>query len=138
MGRQKGKKNDGRKSNLTFSWMLDTLGPEWQQWQAFAAEWMSKQNTSISDKQKSLTRFFESYLLICAPYAIDVNLFFKGHNGHHCSTEELQVIVSKTVKSTSELTRSINHSCNFIDFIIEHHFSKLDDNGVLQPLFNNP
>ena len=48
----------GEKSNLTFSWMLDTLGPEsGNNGKAFAAEWMSKQNTGISDKQKSLTRF---------------------------------------------------------------------------------
>ena len=38
----KNRKYDGRTSDLTFSWMLTTLGPEWQQWQELAAEWMSK------------------------------------------------------------------------------------------------
>lgn len=35
------KKHDGRASDLTFSWMLTTLGAEWQQWQELAAEWMA-------------------------------------------------------------------------------------------------
>ena len=67
MALQTGKKRDGRRSDLTFSWMLTTLGPEWQQWQIFAAEWMSKQSKAINHKQKALTRFFESYLWVHAP-----------------------------------------------------------------------
>lgn len=35
---KKGKKRDGRASDLTFKWMLTTLGPEWEQWQELAAE----------------------------------------------------------------------------------------------------
>ena len=39
----KGKKLDGRSLDMTFSWMLTTLGAEWQQWQELAAEWMATQ-----------------------------------------------------------------------------------------------
>ena len=67
MARTKGRKNDGRASDLTFKWMLTTLGPEWQQWQELAAEWMATQHAGIDDKRKALSRFFESYLLECAP-----------------------------------------------------------------------
>jgi hypothetical protein len=38
---KKVKKHDGRTSDLTFKWMLTTLGPEWEQWQELAAEWMA-------------------------------------------------------------------------------------------------
>lgn len=138
MGSHKVKKRDGRKSDLTFSWMLTTLGPEWNQWQVFAAEWMSKQNAAISLKQVALTRFFESYLFVCAPYTTETTLFFKGYNGHRCSTEEFQTIVSRTVKSTTHSSRTINYSCEFVDFIIEHHFSEPDDHGVPRPLVKNP
>ena len=55
-------KKDGRSSDLTFSWMLTTLGPEWQQWQELAAEWIVTQQTGIRHKQKALARFFESYV----------------------------------------------------------------------------
>ena len=78
MARTKGRKNDGRASDLTFKWMLTTLGPEWEQWQELAAEWMATQHSGIDDKRKALSVFFESYLLECAPYAVDVGLFFKG------------------------------------------------------------
>ncbi len=138
MTKHKVKKHDGRTNDLTFRWMLTTLGPKWKQWQVFAAEWMSKQNTSVDHKQLSLIRFFESYLLIYAPYATDITLFFNGHSGHHCSTEELQIVVNKTVKSPNKLSKSINYPCDFIDFIIEHHFSESDDNGILLPLVSNP
>lgn len=87
---QKGKTQDGRTSDLTFSWMLTSLGAEWQQWQELAAEWMMAQNGDIDTKLVALSRFFESYVLEHASYAIDVSLFFKGYKGHLCSSEELE------------------------------------------------
>jgi hypothetical protein len=133
-----GKKNDGRGSDLTFSWMLTTLGPEWQQWQELAAEWMETKHSGIDHKRWALTRFFESYLCECAPYATDVGLFFKGYNGHLCSSEEFEAITRRTVKDHSKVSKTINMSCDFIDYIIEHHLSEEDDDGVLKPLFKNP
>ncbi|WP_111809589.1 gamma-mobile-trio integrase GmtZ [Aeromonas allosaccharophila] len=138
MASQKGKKQDGRKSDLTFSWMLTTLGPEWKQWQLFAAEWMSKQNKAVSPKQQALARFFESYLLMCAPYATEIALFFNGYNNHRCSTDEFKTVLSRTVKSNSHLSMLINCSCEFIEYIIENHFSEPDDHGIPQPLVGNP
>lgn len=134
----KGKKNDGRTSDLTFSWMLTTLGPEWEQWQELAAEWMATQHAGVDHKRKALSRFFESYLLECAPYATDVGLFFKGYNGHICSTEEIEVMARKTLNNARNISQSINYPCDFIDYIIEHHLSEEDDNGVLKPLVENP
>lgn len=54
---QKGKTQDGRTSDLTFSWMLTSLGAEWQQWQELAAEWMMAQNGDIDTKLVALSRF---------------------------------------------------------------------------------
>lgn len=53
----KGKKQDGRTSDLTFSWMLTTLGPEWQQWQELSAEWLATQSTGVNRKRKTLCFF---------------------------------------------------------------------------------
>jgi hypothetical protein len=134
----KGKKKDGRASDLTFSWMLTTLGPEWEQWQELAAEWMAIQHSGINHKREALSRFFESYLLECAPYATDVALFFKGYNGHLCSTEELEVRVRKSNNSPETVSKGINTPCDFIDFVIGQHLSEKDDYGKLTPLVQNP
>lgn len=138
MARTKGKKNDGRASDITFKWMLTTLGPEWEQWQELAAEWMAIQHSAISHKREALTRFFESYLRDCAPYAVDVSLFFKGYEGHLCSTEELESKIRETVNYPPSISDFINHPCKFIDYIIEHQLSEEDDSGNLIPLVRNP
>ena len=131
--------NDGRASDLTFSWMLTTLGAEWQQWQELAAEWMADQATGVSHKRDALVRFFESYLSEYAPYAIsNIDLFFKGFNGHRCSSEELEALVRKTQNSPPGIQEGVNIPCYFIDFVIEKVFSEKDDNGNRVPLVQNP
>ena len=135
---KKARKYDGRSSDLTFSWMLTTLGPEWQQWQEYAAEWMKEQHTAINTKQVALTHLFESYLFQCAPYASDLALFFKGFQGHCCSSEEFEIIARKTALSSVVIAQRINYICEFLDFVIERHGSEEDDNGRLIPVFQNP
>lgn len=134
----KRKKNDGRSSDLTFSWMLTGLGSEWQQWQKLAAEWMAEQDTGINHKRLALMRFFEYYLFEYAPYTNEVALFFQGNTGHHCSSEELETILKKRLKCPDELTRSINIPYDFIDFVIKRHFSIEDENNKLTPIVKNP
>jgi len=138
MTKLKGKKQDGRSSDLTFKWMLTTLGPEWGQWQELAAEWMATQHSGVNAKRRALSQFFESYLMEYAPYATDVGLFLKGYNGHRCSNEELEARVRETNNSPSSIVKSINVPCTFIDYIIEHHLSEEDDSGNLIPMFANP
>ena len=136
---KKSKKQDGRSSDLTFSWMLTTLGAEWQQWQELAAEWMAGQNNAVHVKLTAVARFFESYLTECAPYAIsNIDLFFKGYNGHRCSSEELEGVVKKTQNGASFIQKGVNYPCDFIDFVIERVFSEEDDLGNLIPLVENP
>jgi hypothetical protein len=132
----KGKKLDGRSNDFEFKWMLTTLGPEWQQWQELAAKWMATQPSGLTAKRSALSFFFESYLLEYAPYATDVELFFKGYKGHHCSTEELKSRLY--INQPSAVAANVNHISNFIDYIIEYHLSEEDDNGNLLPLVKNP
>lgn len=135
---KKVKKYDGRASDLTFSWMLTTLGAEWQQWQELAAEWMAAQTNGIDTKQTALSRFFESYLCECASYAVDLPLFFKGYKGHLCSGEELEKLTRTKVSSPDKVEKYVNNPTNFIDFVIAKVFSEEDDNGNLVPLVKNP
>lgn len=136
---QKGKKQDGRASDLTFSWMLKTLGPEWQQWQELAAEWLATHDSGIDHKRKALINFFESYLAEYAAYAVNnIDLFFRGYQGHKCSAEELEKLVRIKNTDTFRILSSVNYPCDFIDFVIEKVFSEKDDNGNLVPLVHNP
>lgn len=136
---KKGKKYDGRLSDLTFSWMLTTLGAEWQQWQELAAEWMAEQTTAITAKQTATARFFESYLAEYAPYAIgNIDTFFKGYQGHKCSSEELEALVRETQNTERAIQSGVNIPCDFIDFVIKKVFSEENDNGNLVPLVQNP
>ncbi|GEM81356.1 gamma-mobile-trio integrase GmtZ [Vibrio superstes] len=133
------KKQDGRSSDLAFSWMLTTLGAEWQQWQELAAEWMATQTIGVGNKRDALSRFFECYLSECAPYAIsNIELFFTGYNGHRCSSEELKAVVKKTQNGSTFIQKGVNYPCDFINFVIAKVLSEKDDNGSLVPLVQNP
>ncbi|MEL5970692.1 integrase family protein [Vibrio cholerae] len=135
---KKAKRHDGRSTDLTFSWMLTTLGLEWRQWQELAAEWMLAQTSGVSDKRETLVRFFEAYLFKCAPYSTDITLFFKGYKGHVCSSEELEAVIRSTIVAPDNIRRGVNYPCDFIDFVIKKVFSEEDDNGNLVPLIQNP
>ncbi|WP_341663735.1 integrase family protein [Vibrio sp.] len=136
---KQGKRYDGRTSDLTFSWMLTTLGAEWQQWQELAAEWMELQTNALGHKRDALMRFFEIYLAEYTPYAIgNIELLFKGYCGHQCSSEELETVLKKTQNDAGRIQKGVNYSCDFIDFVIEKVFSEEDDNGNLVPLVQNP
>ncbi|EGM77962.1 hypothetical protein Rhein_1908 [Rheinheimera sp. A13L] len=132
------KKQDGRSSDLTFSWMLTTLGVEWQQWQELAAEWMAIQTNGIDEKQQALSRFFESYLFEYASYAVDLPLFFKGYKGHLCSSKELEKVTRIKVNSSKKIQKCVNYSTSLIDFVIKKAFSEEDDHDNLVPLVQNP
>ena len=133
------RKQDGRASDLKFLWLLSTHGPEWLQWQQYAAEWMAEAETGTSAKREALAHFFETYLLYHAPYAINVTAFFQGQGGHQCSSEEFVTILKqKGIGCPVILSRCPNHSLNFIEWVIKVHFSAPDDNGVSIPLVNNP
>lgn len=134
----KRKKHDGRSSDLTFSWMLNTLGKEWIYWQNFASNWLKTQHSGIDYKIDGLTIFFETYLQNYAPYAVDVNLFFKGFNGHLCSTEELESVIRKRLNSFDRIQKSINCATQFIDHIIDNYYSETDDYGHSVPIVRNP
>ena len=118
--------------------MLTTLGPEWHQWQELASEWMATQHSGVDHRLEALSTFFDCYLFDCAPYAVDVSLFFKGYNGHICSNEELEAKMRETVNSKDRVSKTINNTCSFIDFVIETHLSEKNDNGYLIPLVENP
>ncbi|MEB5927966.1 gamma-mobile-trio integrase GmtZ [Acinetobacter schindleri] len=132
------KKRDGRTSDLTFSWVLTSLGQEWKIWQQFASEWLLSKHSGIHQRIHALIIFFEDYLKNKAPYAYDINLFFKGYKGHICSSKELETVVRIRINTVANVLKAINYPTEFIDYIITNYYSELDDNGRLSPLVQNP
>ncbi len=133
------RKYDGRSSDLTFSWMLTTLGAEWQQWQELAVAWISTQQKGLTHKRRALQRFFEQYIKEKAPYAVDIKLFFNGCNGHICNSREyIQAIKDNGLHDYRARSDYVKICHDFINFIIEDRFSEVDDNGRSTPLVINP
>ncbi|EIB2442706.1 hypothetical protein KZP93_000908 [Shigella flexneri] len=117
--------------------MTKELGHNWLQWQQYAAEWLAEQNAGIDLRLKCLRHFF-NYLNAKAPYAVDVATMFKGHpGGHKVSTEEFEAFLV----SSGSITKNYKHISSTVDlcnYILKHHLSAEDDNGVGRPLFPNP
>ena len=100
---------------------------------------MATQTLGISDKREALGRFFESYIAVYAPYAIsDLSLFFKGYQGHKCSSEEFEQIIRSTVAASANIQKGMNYAYEFIDFVVKDVFSEKDNYGNLVPLVLNP
>ena len=54
------KKQDGRTSDLTFSWVLTSLGQEWKIWQQFASEWLLSKHNGIHERIHALIIFLKT------------------------------------------------------------------------------
>tara|TARA_B000000460_G_scaffold159634_1_gene113055 strand:+ start:1822 stop:4482 length:2661 start_codon:yes stop_codon:yes gene_type:complete len=138
MGNKKGRKQDGRSSDLELSWMPSSIGCGWEEWQGLARDWISEQNTTLSTKLGSLAHFFETYLSNYAPYAADVSLFFTGYKGHVCSSEEFVKALSKSINTNRGFTKHINHIHEFINYVIDNYGAIEDDNGNRVRSLANP
>ena len=127
----------GYTTDLTLGWVTEELGQNWLQWQQYAAEWLAEQNVGIDLRLRGLRHFFH-YLNAKAPYAADVATMFKGHSGgHKVSTEELEAFLVNS-GSTAKNYKHISYAVDLCDYILKHHLSAEDDNGVERPLFLNP
>ena len=139
MAERKGRKHDGRSKDLTFAWLVSTHGEQWLQWQQYAAEWMAGQHVRTGHRRQALGSLFEVYIMDRAPYATDVVSFFRGQNGHRCSTAELDECLEKSGQKTqNSRAECMNYACDFIDWVIEHHFSVDDEHGGMRPTVTNP
>lgn len=118
-------------------WLTEDMGPNWMQWQQYAVEWLMTQDVGIQVRLEALKHFF-FYLKEKAPYAFDVVTMFQGHpSGHKVSSEEFRDYqVAKGASANSATYVSIvSYLC---DYVLKHHLSVEDDNGVERPLFLNP
>jgi hypothetical protein len=125
------KKYVGRSSDLSFSWLVTDHGHSWSHWQQYATEWLIEEYKSTHHKIRALSLFFETYINQHAPYAINVNHFFLGYRGHHCSTDEfLKILKASGIKSRPYLADIVRTIYNFINWVIKHHFPTTVDNST--------
>lgn len=127
----------GYTTDLTLSWVTKDLGPNWLQWQQYAAEWLVQDHVNVSTKLTGLKHFFY-YLKDRAFYAHDVASMFKGDpSGHKVSSEEF-IDYIKGVGASAKSTFHVNNTVKLCEYILKHHFSTEDDNGKPVTLFMNP
>ena len=136
----KKKKHDGRSSDLTLQWLVNNHGKQWETWRQLAEEWINAQDTGTSTKLEALYIFLELYLCGTVPFTSDVVSLFEGKNGWYASTDELKrILLEKTNRGDNKSTTDrLNYSKQFIDWVLDTHFSDKEDNGKAIRLYANP
>lgn len=136
----KKKKRDGQKSDLSFPWLVNNHGKQWETWRQLAEEWIMTQDVGTAVRLDALGLFFEIYLCGTLPFTSDVVSLFEGKNGWQASSDELKRIwLEKTNRSDNANTsKALNYCKQFIDWVLDTHFSDKDDNGTAIRLYANP
>ena len=136
----KKKKYDGRTSDFTLQWLTTNYGQEWETWRYLAEEWITNQDVAFADKLDALCVFFDTYLASSIPFTSDIVCFFVGKNGWQASTDEFKyILLEKRNKADNHNTVTLlNHVTNFIDWVLDTHFSQKNDNGNTVRLYSNP
>ena len=131
------RKQRGYTTDLTLGWVTQELGPEWLQWQQYAAEWLATHTSNVSSRLVFIKHFL-LYLKSKAPYAHDVASMFKGHPGGHRVSSEEFVGYLVAIGRKHRTDRIINVIWSMCDYILKHHLSVDDDYGNPVALFSNP
>lgn len=136
----KKKKQDGRTSDFTLQWLTTNYGHEWETWRHLAEEWITNQDSALADKLDALCVFFDTYLAGSIPFTSDIVIFFVGKNGWQASTDEFKhILLEKRNKADNQNTvKLLNYVTNFIDWVLDTHFSQKNDNGNVVRLYSNP
>lgn len=136
----KKKKQDGRKSDLSLEWLVKNHGPKWEAWRRLAEEWIINQETAVGLKLEAFSLFFDTYLTGSITSTSDIYSFFTGNNGWYASTAEFKTTVfKKTNRGDNNATALLlGYIKDFIDWVLDTHFSQKDDHGKLIRLYANP
>lgn len=137
----KKKRYDGRTGDLSLQWLVNNHGKEWETWRQLAEEWINAQDSGTADKLVALCVFFDIYLVTTAPFTSDVVSLFEGKHGWQASTDELKrIVLEKTNRGDNTPTAKLLNYCKqFIDRVLDVHFSEKDDNGkAIRFLYTNP
>jgi len=110
---------------------ITRLDPELEEWRAFAAEWIKGQKRAQGARREALDKFMAGYI-----HGLGLE---KYPAEFLASSYEPPVSFYDHLQFTSRATRN-NYIVDFLDWVLETHFSAEDDNGqkVIAPDFRNP
>lgn len=110
---------------------ITKLDPELEEWRAFAAEWIKEQRRIQDRKRDTLSKFLSSYIHGLGLEKYPVKFLASSYEPPVSFYDHLQV------KKKAEMS---NYIVDFLDWVLETHFSAEDDDGhkVNAPGFRNP
>lgn len=123
-------KKVNKSEDLDFTYITQ-LDPVLEEWRAFAAEWIKDQKQAQERKKRSLDKFLESYI-----HSLGLR---KYPTEFLASTYEPPVSFYDFLQ-LQEKAKLNNDIVEFLDWVLETHFSAEDDDGmkVISPGFSNP
>ena len=128
------RKQNGRKSDMTFSWLTQDRGADWEEWRTLMAGWIADQHQGVNTKLAALVFLGMRYLP-------------KVPNGHHpaglfqASQQGLLPSLTDMIGETQsgkQVVMTQNHIVAFIAWVIEHHYSEPNDQGRMLPMVLPP
>lgn len=127
----KKEKGARRQSDITLGWVAREY-PQLAAWRILAVEWLKGETAGIQDRLRSLTAFFERYL-IQHGLPLDPAVFLSR------GTVLPDFYRTACPDSDGGIT-SNNNIHAFLHFVLLHEFSETDDDGcpVVSPSFHNP
>jgi len=121
-----------RKYDLQFLWVARDLGPQWQTWRGYASEWMTTQHVGLGHRLWAFRAFFEAYLHALKMPAEPAWLLTRKH--------KVADFFATACPKSEEGAKYNNCISTFLDWVLERHFSELNDRGqrVVSPGYHNP
>jgi hypothetical protein len=126
-------KHNGRSRDLSFDWLTQDHGAQWEEWRSLMAGWIATQHLGLNLKLPSLTFFVMNYLPKVPNGHQPAYLFQADKQG---ALPDLGGLLFDA--RPSEVARIQNHIVLFIDWVIAEQFSEPNDQGRLMQLVDNP
>lgn len=132
MGIKRGKQN-GRGTDLTFAWLTQDHGAQWEKWRVLMTGWIATQHQGVSLKLGSLV-FFVMHYLPKVPNGHQPGYLFQAAKQRAMPDLESMLLDARP----TEAIRLQNYIAEFIDWVIAEHFSEPNDQGRMLQLVDNP
>lgn len=119
-------------ADVTFEWMTRDLGPEFADWRTLAVTWLATQPVGLADRITGLRCFFKNYLHELK-LPLEPTILLRRN-------QPLPDFFENALPQSHGGIKWNNKVRDFLDWVLEMHFSEPDDNGrsVISPAFWNP
>jgi len=123
-------KKTTKSEDLDFTYILQ-FDPELEEWRVFAADWIKSQKRAQDTRKKAIDKFLIEYI-----HGLGLPKF----PSNFLSIDFDAPLLANVLKNLVDCNRLNNYVLEFLDWVLENHFSAEDDNGkkVIAPGFTNP